>query len=45
MVSIVYHISVDENSKIKAADDALDAKWIALDEVLDKQFQMAFDHK
>ena len=44
VVSIVYHVDVDPNDTVQAADDAASAKWYPLDEVL-STFDMAFDHK
>ena len=44
VVSIVYHVSVDPEHEVQAADDAASAHWYDLKEVLGS-FAMAFDHK
>lgn len=44
VVSIVYHVKVNPDHEVKAADDAATAKWYDLTQV-QKEFDMAFDHK
>lgn len=44
VVSIVYHVKVNPDHEVKAADDAATAKWYDLTQV-QKEFEMAFDHK
>ena len=44
IVSIAYHVQVDGDSQVVAADDAKSANWYGVKEVYD-EFEMAFDHK
>lgn len=44
VVSIVYHVTVNPDHEVKAADDAATAQWYDLSKV-QKEFEMAFDHK
>ena len=44
VVSIVYHVSVDESHEVQAGDDAATAQWYDIKEVYENR-EMAFDHK
>ena len=43
VVTCAYYVKCDENAEVKPADDAAEAKWYPLDEML-KSKELAFDH-
>ena len=45
IVSIVYLVNVDPSAELSAGDDAADAEWFDIDQLLDKPEMVAFDHR
>lgn len=45
IVSIVYLVNVDPGAELSAGDDAADANWFDIDQLLDKPEMVAFDHR
>ncbi len=45
IVSIVYHVDVEPEAILQAGDDAADAGWFSLAELLEAPERVAFDHR
>ena len=43
MIACVYYVKVDDNTEVKAADDAAAAEWYPLEQMLNSN-ELAFDH-
>lgn len=44
MITIVYAVRVENFDKMKGSDDAKDAKFYPLKDVIDGKYKLAFDH-
>ena len=44
VVSIIYHVDVDEFERPLAGDDAVDAGWFEIGDIINSDEKLAFDH-
>jgi 8-oxo-dGTP diphosphatase len=44
VVSVVYEVEVDDTSTLKGGDDATDAQFVGLNELINSPDKFAFDH-
>ena len=44
MISVVYEVDVDDSSSIKAGDDAAEAEFVNINDVINSPEMFAFDH-
>ena len=44
VISAAYIVELVEKPAVQAGDDAQEAEWFKIDEILDGQIQLAFDH-
>lgn len=44
MISIIYEVEVEDDSKLQAGDDASKAEYVSLYDLIDSPEKLAFDH-